>query len=78
MLWHLAQKTQEGPVLIVLDEITWMGFKDHEFLGHLKNAWDLCFSKNPNLILALSGSMSAWIEDNILSSTGFLGRESLT
>ena len=78
MLWHLAQKTQKGQVLIVLDEITWMGSYDADFLGQLKNAWDLYFSQNPHLILALSGSMSAWIEKNILSSTGFLGRESLT
>jgi len=78
LFWHLSQKTQEGQVLIVLDEITWMGCLDSEFLGKLKNAWDLYFSHNPQLILALSGSMSAWIEENILSSTGFFGRDSLT
>ncbi len=78
LFWHLAQKTQEGQVLVVLDEITWMGCLDSEFLGKLKNAWDLYFSQNPQLILALSGSMSAWIKENILSSTGFLGRDSLT
>jgi len=55
-----------------------MGSHDPEFLSKLKNAWDLYFSQNPQLILVLSGSMSAWIEENILSSTGFLGRESLT
>ncbi|MEI6790007.1 MAG: helix-turn-helix domain-containing protein [Myxococcaceae bacterium] len=32
------------------------------------------FSKNPNLIIALCGSISSWIEKNILSNTGFLGR----
>ena len=45
-----------------------------EFLGHLKTAWDMYFSKNPHLIIALCGSISSWIEKNILSSTGFLGR----
>ncbi len=78
LFWHLSQQTQQGKILIVLDEITWMGNLDSSFLGKLKNAWDLYFSQNPNLILALSGSVSAWIEKNILSSTGFLGRESLT
>ena len=39
---------------------------------------NLYFSQNPQLILALSGSISAWIESNILSSTGFVGRVSLT
>lgn len=64
-------------MLIVLDEISWMGSKDSDFLGKLKNAWDLYFKKNDQLILAICGSASAWIDKNILSSTGFLGRESL-
>ncbi len=77
LFWSLSQKTQEGRVLIVLDEITWMGSLDADFLGKLKNAWDLYFKKNDQLVLALCGSVSTWIEKNILSSTGFLGRESL-
>lgn len=73
----LAERTQKGKVLIVFDEISWLGSKDPDFLGKLKNAWDLQFSQNPNLILALCGSISTWIEKNILSNTGFLGRISL-
>ncbi len=53
------------------------GSKDPLFLGELKNAWDLEFKKNPNLILILCGSVSTWIEENIISSTGFFGRISL-
>lgn len=74
---RLAHYSRKGKVLILLDEISWMGSKDPNFLGKLKNAWDLEFSKNPNLILVLCGSVSAWIEKNILGSTGFLGRVSL-
>lgn len=74
LFWHLSNHTQKGPILIVFDEISWMGGKDHEFLGQLKTAWDMYFSKNPRLIIALCGSISSWIEKNILSSTGFLGR----
>jgi hypothetical protein len=77
LFWHLANQTQEGQILIVLDEISWMGGKDPEFLGHLKTAWDMYFSKNPRLIIALCGSISSWIEKNILSNTGFLGRISI-
>ncbi len=74
IFWHLSKHTQKGRILIVFDEISWMGGKDSEFLGHLKTAWDMYFSKNPQLILALCGSISSWIEKNILSNTGFLGR----
>jgi len=66
-----------SPILIVLDEITWMAEDSPTFLPKLKTAWDSAFKKNPRLILILSGSNSAWIEENILSSTGFFGRISL-
>jgi hypothetical protein len=77
LFWHLAQHSRKGRVLIILDEISWMGNKDPDFLGKLKNAWDLHFSNNPELILILCGSISSWIEENILSPTGYLGRVSL-
>lgn len=73
----LAHHASEGPVIILLDEISWMGSKDPTFLGKLKNAWDLAFKKNPHLILILCGSVSTWIEENIISSTAFFGRISL-
>jgi len=74
LFWHLSKHAQEGQMLIVFDEISWMGGKDPFFLGQLKTAWDMYFSKNPQLIIALCGSISSWIEKNILSSTGFVGR----
>lgn len=77
LLWTLADRTAEGRHLIILDEINWLGRQDPTFLSKLKNAWDLHLSKNPQLILILSGSMTHWIERNILHSTGFMGRISL-
>ncbi|MGD9108657.1 MAG: ATP-binding protein [Gammaproteobacteria bacterium] len=71
---YLAQFTQNNRVIIALDEISWMGSKDSDFLSKLKNAWDKKFKKNHKLILILCGSASAWIKKNILSSTGFVGR----
>lgn len=77
-LFHnLAQFTAQGQVLVVLDEINWMGIKDPTFLGKLKTAWDTHFKKNPQLVMILSGSMASWIEQNILNSTGFFGRVDL-
>ncbi len=73
----LAEKVSTGRVIILFDEISWMGSKDPDFLGKLKNAWDIRFKKNPELILILCGSVSSWIEKNILASTGFVGRISL-
>lgn len=77
LFWLLAEQLQKGKTVLVLDEISWMGSKDHLFLGKLKIAWDLYFKNNPELVLILCGSISSWIEKNILNSTGFMGRISL-
>lgn len=77
LFFLLAERIKTGRVIVLLDEITWMGDKDTDFLGKLKNAWDLHFKKNSELILVLCGSISSWIEKNIINSTGFFGRISL-
>lgn len=77
LLWVVAEHTQKERVIILFDEISWMGSKDPDFLGKLKTVWDNHFKKNPELVLILCGSISSWIEENILSSTGFMGRLSL-
>lgn len=70
----LGTHVQEGRHIIFFDEITWMAQGDPTFLSKLKSAWELYYKKNPKLILILCGSISAWIEKNILSSTGYFGR----
>lgn len=73
----LSNQTRQGPVIILFDEISWMGSKDPLFLGKLKNAWDIEFKQNPNLTLVLCGSVSTWIDQNIIRNTAFFGRISL-
>ena len=50
---------------------------DKDFAGKLKIAWDTELKHNNKLILVLCGSVSSWLEENILNSTGFVGRVSL-
>jgi hypothetical protein len=78
LFWHLAHHTQTGRHVILLDEISWMGMRDPTFLGKLRNIWDTLLKQNPELILVVCGSVSSWIEKNILSRTGFVGRVDLT
>lgn len=78
IFFELSKSTKKGSVLIALDEIAWMGSKDPAFLGKLKIAWDEFFEKNPNLVLIVASSVSSWIDNNILNSTGFFGRVDLT
>ena len=63
--------------VVLLDEISWMGGYDRDFPAYLKTAWDKKLKNHPNLVLVLCGSVSSWIADNILNSTGFVGRNSL-
>jgi uncharacterized protein len=77
-LWAVGERVHSGKILILFDEISWMGSKDPTFLGKIKNLWDLQLKENNKLIFIVCGSASAWIEKNILSGTGFVGRISFT
>jgi hypothetical protein len=70
----LNKVTAKEKVFILLDEISWMGGLDPDFPGKLKVAWDTYFSLNKNLFLVLCGSVTSWIEDNILLKADFVGR----
>ena len=54
-----------------------MGAKDPTFIPKLKSWWDLDVQNRANVTLIFCGSVSTWIEDNILKSTAFFGRISL-
>ena len=72
-----AAVSKTAKTSVFLDEISWMGSYDSTFPAFLKNAWDTQLSRKGALILVLAGSVSAWIQDNILKSKGFVGRISL-
>ena len=74
----LAKNLKHKSTILFFDEISWMGQYDRDFVGKFKIAWDLHFKKCPNLLLVLCGSVSSWIDQNILNSTGMMGRVSLT
>ena len=65
-----------GRTVVLLDEISWMGGYDPDFAGYFKEAWDDYLHRHADLIFVLCGSVSAWIAENILNSTGFVGRDS--
>ena len=73
---NLAEVTARGRWILLLDELSWMAAGDLRFLSEFKIVWDQGFSRNPHLILFLCGSVSSWLERNILSNTGFVGRVS--
>lgn len=74
----LASQIRDAPTVVLLDEVSWLAAKDPDFAGKLKIAWDTKLKKCRHLILILCGSVSSWIDRNILHSAGFVGRVSLT
>jgi AAA+ ATPase superfamily predicted ATPase len=71
---HLSLHIKPGDI-ILLDEISWMGSKDPSFIPKLKAWWD---KQTMHVLLVFCGSVSTWIEENILNSTAFFGRINLT
>jgi AAA+ ATPase superfamily predicted ATPase len=74
---HLTRHLTEKPTVILFDEISWMGSKDPTFLPKLIVWWDLVLQNHSSTILILCGSISTWIDKNIINSTAFFGRVSL-
>ena len=72
-----AALKRRGRTVVFLDEISWMGKYDTSFSAFLKTAWDTQFSRHKKLIFVVAGSVSAWINQNIQKSKGFVGRISL-
>lgn len=70
----LAMHIKGTKCVVFFDEISWMADKDPTFLPKLKSAWDDLFKHQSNVVFIVCGSISSWIEKNILSSTGFVGR----
>ena len=71
---HLSLHIRPGDI-VLLDEISWMASKDPSFIPKLKAWWD---KQTTHMLLVFCGSVSTWIEENILKSTAFFGRLNLT
>ena len=60
--------------VVLLDEVSWMGGYDVDYPGRLRTAWETYFHRHAKLVVAVCGSVSTWIRENILDNTGFTGR----
>lgn len=71
---YLSKHLKSGDI-VLFDEISWMGSKDPSFVPKLKAWWD---KQTVPVMMVFCGSVSTWIEENILKSTAFFGRINLT
>ena len=70
------QISDRGKTVVLLDEVSWMGYYDVAFSEVLKVAWDNMFSQHRKLILVVCGSVSTWIKRNIIDNGAYAGRRS--
>ena len=68
------QIDDDRKTVVLLDEVSWMGGFDVDYPGALRTAWESYFHRHNRLIVAVCGSVSTWIRENILDNTGFTGR----
>ncbi|OFZ82775.1 MAG: hypothetical protein A2583_04995 [Bdellovibrionales bacterium RIFOXYD1_FULL_53_11] len=73
----LDSKIKNTKTVVFLDELSWMAHHEPDFAGKLKIAWDTMFNNHNKLMMVLCGSVSSWIDKNILNNSDFLGRISL-
>ena len=75
---RLGREIQKGEkTVVLLDEISWLGYYDQTFSDTLKIAWDNYLKEHDRLILVLCGSVSSWIRENIIDNGEYVGRRSL-
>lgn len=70
------QIPDRGKTVVLLDEVSWMGYYDVAFPEVLKVAWDNMFSQHRKLVLVVCGSVSSWIKRNIIDNGAYAGRRS--
>ena len=75
--YDLSSHITDKPTIILFDEISWMATEDPHLISHLKIWWDQILQRWPQLILILCGSVSTWIEKNIIRNTALFGRITL-
>jgi AAA+ ATPase superfamily predicted ATPase len=75
--FNLSDYLTNEPTVILFDEISWMSTGDELLIPHLKIWFDQHLQHWPQLVLILCGSVSTWIEKNVIRSTALFGRIAL-
>jgi len=58
--------------VVFLDEISWMGASNPDFISALDHFWNRWISSRDDVLLIVCGSATSWIIDNIVNDTGGL------
>lgn len=68
----------EKKTILAIDEVNWLATRSPGFMSMFFELWENRFTQKQQFMIILSGSLSSWIEENILMNKGFVGRISVS
>ena len=75
---RLDREIKDGEkTVVLLDEISWMGYYDPMFANMVRIAWENYWKSHDRLVLVLCGSVSSWIKEHFIDNASYMGRRSL-
>lgn len=72
-----TEKSTVTKTILAIDEVNWLATKSPAFMSMFFELWENQFTQKKGFMLILSGSLSSWIEENVLMNKGFVGRISV-
>ncbi|MET4709335.1 AAA+ ATPase superfamily predicted ATPase [Endozoicomonas sp. NE43] len=73
----IADQCSTRRTILAIDEINWLATRSSGFMSVFFELWENQFTHKKEVMVILSGSLSSWIEENILMNKGFVGRVSV-
>ena len=73
----ISDMCTEKKTILAIDEVNWLATKSPTFMSVFFELWENQFTEKQEFMIILSGSLSSWIEENILMNKGFVGRVSV-
>ena len=68
----IAASSRKRKKVVFLDEISWMGGANQNFISALDHFWNRWISSRNDVLLIVCGSATSWIIDNIVNNQGGL------
>ncbi|MGI9278883.1 MAG: AAA family ATPase [Endozoicomonas sp.] len=73
----ISDLCNEKKTILAIDEVNWLATRSPGFVSVFFELWENQFTQKKEFMIILSGSLSSWIEENILMNKGFVGRVSV-
>lgn len=72
-----GQIRDDERTVVLLDEISWLGFGEPMFADIFRIAWENYLKPHERLVVVLCGSVSSWVRENFIDNRAYVGRRSL-